>query len=309
MNSRTSSVFLGRVGAGRAAHLAPAAPTRRTVLWVVQQSRGSRSVAPGGQVCVHDAHARPRRLQSDLPPGGQRGVGRTNHPSLPGGRSSASFVSGGVFGGRTWGLSHGHGQTPTPSGRGLAACGFHWVGLHKARHVLAAHDGLDEFGETFRGYFPGASTRSTTSTSPSGPGGSPAAIAGSTTHCAAGLSLIPAAGPYPASRFLEGDRACRGFRARRVPRRGRPRPPWCRAPAPAPEARADARRRHRGGGEAPGPARGQAHETPRDAVDPWWGRGAGRRDGGWSTGRIANVRRRGYGLSRDPRTTESRTSG
>jgi hypothetical protein len=40
--------------------------------------------------------------------------------------------------------------------RELAACGFHWVGLHKAGHVLAAHDGLDEFGETFRGYFPGA---------------------------------------------------------------------------------------------------------------------------------------------------------
>ncbi|MGH2724280.1 MAG: hypothetical protein ACRDI0_08440 [Actinomycetota bacterium] len=30
------------------------------------------------------------------------------------------------------------------------------MGLHKARWVLACHDGLDEFGETFRGYFPGA---------------------------------------------------------------------------------------------------------------------------------------------------------
>jgi hypothetical protein len=41
-------------------------------------------------------------------------------------------------------------------GQGLAAAGFHQVGLHKARWVLACHDGLDEFGETFRGYFPGA---------------------------------------------------------------------------------------------------------------------------------------------------------
>lgn len=41
-------------------------------------------------------------------------------------------------------------------GMGLAARGFHWVGLHRARWILAAHDGLDEFGETFRGWFPGA---------------------------------------------------------------------------------------------------------------------------------------------------------
>ncbi len=41
-------------------------------------------------------------------------------------------------------------------GRGLAASGFHWVGLHKARYVLACHDGLDQFGQTFRDYFPGA---------------------------------------------------------------------------------------------------------------------------------------------------------
>jgi hypothetical protein len=39
---------------------------------------------------------------------------------------------------------------------GLAARGFCWVGLHRARFVLAAHDGLDEFGQTFRGYFSGA---------------------------------------------------------------------------------------------------------------------------------------------------------
>ncbi|MDQ3990750.1 MAG: UPF0236 family protein [Actinomycetota bacterium] len=41
-------------------------------------------------------------------------------------------------------------------GRGLAACGFWWVGLHKATWVLVGHDGLDEYGQTFRGYFPGA---------------------------------------------------------------------------------------------------------------------------------------------------------
>lgn len=41
-------------------------------------------------------------------------------------------------------------------GMGLAARGFHWVGLHRARFVLCAHDGLDQFGETFRGWFPGA---------------------------------------------------------------------------------------------------------------------------------------------------------
>ena len=41
-------------------------------------------------------------------------------------------------------------------GMGLAARGFHWAGLHRARWVLCAHDGLDEFGKTFRGWFPGA---------------------------------------------------------------------------------------------------------------------------------------------------------
>ena len=33
-------------------------------------------------------------------------------------------------------------------GRGLAARGFAWVGLHRARHVLCVHDGLDEYGQT-----------------------------------------------------------------------------------------------------------------------------------------------------------------
>jgi hypothetical protein len=41
-------------------------------------------------------------------------------------------------------------------GMGLAARGFDWLGLHRALYVLAAHDGLDEFGATFRGWFPGA---------------------------------------------------------------------------------------------------------------------------------------------------------
>lgn len=41
-------------------------------------------------------------------------------------------------------------------GMGLAARGFHWVGLHRARWVLCAHDGLDEYGETFASWFPGA---------------------------------------------------------------------------------------------------------------------------------------------------------
>ncbi len=41
-------------------------------------------------------------------------------------------------------------------GRGLAARGFHWVGLHRARWVLAAHDGLDEYGQSFADWFPGA---------------------------------------------------------------------------------------------------------------------------------------------------------
>ena len=41
-------------------------------------------------------------------------------------------------------------------GKGLAAQGFFKVGLHHAGHVLCAHDGLDEFGETFRDWFPGA---------------------------------------------------------------------------------------------------------------------------------------------------------
>ncbi len=41
-------------------------------------------------------------------------------------------------------------------GKGLAARGFQWVGLHRASHVLAVHDGLDQFGQTFHDWFPGA---------------------------------------------------------------------------------------------------------------------------------------------------------
>jgi hypothetical protein len=41
-------------------------------------------------------------------------------------------------------------------GKGLAARGFHWVGLHRARHVLCVHDGLDEYGQGFRDWFPHA---------------------------------------------------------------------------------------------------------------------------------------------------------
>jgi hypothetical protein len=41
-------------------------------------------------------------------------------------------------------------------GKGLAARGFHWVGLHRAKWVLAAHDGMDQFGATFHDWFPGA---------------------------------------------------------------------------------------------------------------------------------------------------------
>ena len=41
-------------------------------------------------------------------------------------------------------------------GRGLAARGFAWVGLHQARHVLCVHDGLDEYGRTFSDWFPHA---------------------------------------------------------------------------------------------------------------------------------------------------------
>lgn len=41
-------------------------------------------------------------------------------------------------------------------GKSLAARGFHWVGLHRARHVLCVHDGLDEYGQGFHDWFPGA---------------------------------------------------------------------------------------------------------------------------------------------------------
>lgn len=41
-------------------------------------------------------------------------------------------------------------------GKGLAAQGFWRVGLHHADSVLCAHDGLDEFGQTFRDWFPNA---------------------------------------------------------------------------------------------------------------------------------------------------------
>jgi hypothetical protein len=39
-------------------------------------------------------------------------------------------------------------------GMGLAARGFHWIGLHRARHVLCVHDGLDEHGQGFSDWFP-----------------------------------------------------------------------------------------------------------------------------------------------------------
>jgi hypothetical protein len=41
-------------------------------------------------------------------------------------------------------------------GKGLAARGFAWAGLHRARCVLAVHDGLDEYGRGFHDWFPGA---------------------------------------------------------------------------------------------------------------------------------------------------------
>lgn len=41
-------------------------------------------------------------------------------------------------------------------GKGLAARGFSWVGLHHARHVLCVHDGLDEYGQGFHDWFPAA---------------------------------------------------------------------------------------------------------------------------------------------------------
>ncbi|MGQ0668522.1 MAG: hypothetical protein ACT4PO_02425 [Actinomycetota bacterium] len=41
-------------------------------------------------------------------------------------------------------------------GKALAARGFDWVGLHRARAVLCVHDGLDEYGQGFRDWFPGA---------------------------------------------------------------------------------------------------------------------------------------------------------
>jgi hypothetical protein len=41
-------------------------------------------------------------------------------------------------------------------GKGLAARGFAWVDLHRARHVLCVHDGLDEYGQTFADWFPHA---------------------------------------------------------------------------------------------------------------------------------------------------------
>jgi len=41
-------------------------------------------------------------------------------------------------------------------GKALAARGFAWAGLHRARHVLCVHDGLDEYGRGFHDWFPAA---------------------------------------------------------------------------------------------------------------------------------------------------------
>jgi len=41
-------------------------------------------------------------------------------------------------------------------GMGFATRAIHSLGLHRVPHLLVAHDGLDEFGATFRDYFPGA---------------------------------------------------------------------------------------------------------------------------------------------------------
>lgn len=41
-------------------------------------------------------------------------------------------------------------------GKGLAARGFAWVGLHRAANVLCVHDGLDQYGQGFHDFFPSA---------------------------------------------------------------------------------------------------------------------------------------------------------
>jgi hypothetical protein len=62
-------------------------------------------------------------------------------------------------------------------GKGLAARGFSWVGLHRARFILCLHDGLEGYGQGFRGLVPRCHPRDpTTSTWPSGSGRSPGPI-------------------------------------------------------------------------------------------------------------------------------------
>ena len=51
-----------------------------------------------------------------------------------------------------------HATTADADGFGMAFAtrAIHALGLHRVPHLLVAHDGLDEFGSTFRDYFPGA---------------------------------------------------------------------------------------------------------------------------------------------------------
>lgn len=54
-----------------------------------------------------------------------------------------------------------------PFGMGLALAGFVAVGLDRAANVLCVHDGIDEYGATFRDWFPPTRcTRPTTTTWP-----------------------------------------------------------------------------------------------------------------------------------------------
>lgn len=115
-------------------------------------------------------------------------------------------------------------------GVGLAARGFAWVGLHRARHVLCVHDGLDEYAEPSTTGSLGRSTRSITSTWPSGCGKRPEPTPSSS------ASSRPSPSPIrrPARASSGGPIGCAPTSPTTSPPTSRAWPPTCRGSTACP---------------------------------------------------------------------------
>jgi hypothetical protein len=109
--------------------------------------------APAPELVVVEADG---TLHPTSPPNGKRGTASRSRPGC-----STPARTGPEEAGTAGGSSSTNGCYATTGdadafGKALAARGFAWVGLHRARWVLAVHDGLDEYGQGFRDWFPRA---------------------------------------------------------------------------------------------------------------------------------------------------------